>query len=63
MPHFVIDCSENVIVLKSPNEIMQNVYDSAESTHRPSQLLKFANCDESTNDCGSAMNEIMLSMR
>ena len=33
MPHFVIDCSENVIALKSPNEIMQNVYDSAESTH------------------------------
>ena len=32
MPHFVIDCSENIIALKSPNRIMQNVYDSAEST-------------------------------
>lgn len=32
MPHFVIDCSENVIKLKSPNEIIQKVYDIAEST-------------------------------
>ena len=32
MPHFVIDCSENIIDMKSPEEIMQNVYDSAEST-------------------------------
>ncbi|WP_299436492.1 5-carboxymethyl-2-hydroxymuconate Delta-isomerase [uncultured Aquimarina sp.] len=32
MPHFVIDCSENITTLKSPNEIMQKVYDSAEAT-------------------------------
>lgn len=32
MPHFVIDCSERVIALKSPKEIMQNVYNTAEST-------------------------------
>jgi 5-carboxymethyl-2-hydroxymuconate isomerase len=32
MPHFVIDCSENSLNLKSPEEIMQAVYDTAEST-------------------------------
>ncbi|QKJ64593.1 5-carboxymethyl-2-hydroxymuconate Delta-isomerase [Flavobacterium sp. M31R6] len=32
MPHFVIDCSENILNLKSPQEIMQAVYDTAEST-------------------------------
>ena len=32
MPHFVIDCSENILKLKSPEEIMQDVYNSAEST-------------------------------
>ena len=32
MPHFVIDCSENVIQQKSPHEIMQAVYDVAEAT-------------------------------
>jgi len=32
MPHFVIDCSEPIISMKSPKEIMQNVYNSAEST-------------------------------
>ena len=32
MPHFIIDCSENIISLKSPVEIMQKVYDTAEST-------------------------------
>ena len=33
MPHFVIDCSENIIKLKSPEEIIRVVYDAAESTH------------------------------
>jgi len=33
MPHFVIDCSENILNLKSPNEIMQKVYDTAEATN------------------------------
>ena len=33
MPHFVIDCSENIIKLKSPEEIIQTVYDAAESTN------------------------------
>lgn len=32
MPHFIIDCSENVIQQKSPDEIMQAVYDAAEAT-------------------------------
>jgi 5-carboxymethyl-2-hydroxymuconate isomerase len=32
MPHFVIDCSQNILNLKSPEEIMQAVYDTAEST-------------------------------
>ncbi len=32
MPHFVIDCSEQVIKLKSPQEIIQKVYDTAKST-------------------------------
>ena len=32
MPHFVIDCSEQIIKLKSPQEIIQKVYDAAEST-------------------------------
>lgn len=32
MPHFVIDCSQNILNLKSPEEIMQTVYDTAEST-------------------------------
>jgi 5-carboxymethyl-2-hydroxymuconate isomerase len=32
MPHFIIDCSENIIKLKSPEEIMQAVYEIAEST-------------------------------
>lgn len=32
MPHFVIDCSENIIKIKSPEEIIQKVYDTAESS-------------------------------
>ena len=32
MPHFIIDCSESIATLKSPEEIMNNVYDTAEST-------------------------------
>jgi 5-carboxymethyl-2-hydroxymuconate isomerase len=32
MPHFVIDCSKNILNLKSPEEIMQAVYDTAEAT-------------------------------
>lgn len=32
MPHFVIDCSENIISVKSPEEIIQKVYDTAEAT-------------------------------
>ncbi len=31
MPHFIIDCSENIIRQKSPDEIMQAVYDVAEA--------------------------------
>ncbi|MBC8045902.1 MAG: 5-carboxymethyl-2-hydroxymuconate Delta-isomerase [Fimbriimonadaceae bacterium] len=32
MPHFVIDCSENITHLKTPEEIMEAVYNTAEST-------------------------------
>lgn len=32
MPHFIIDCSENIIQQKSPDEIMQPIYDAAEAT-------------------------------
>ncbi len=32
MPHFVIDCSKNIIKLKSPKKILQKVYDAAEAT-------------------------------
>jgi 5-carboxymethyl-2-hydroxymuconate isomerase len=32
MPHFIIDCSENVIRLKSADDIMQEVFNSALST-------------------------------
>ena len=32
MPHFVIDCSENIIKLKTPDEIIGAVYETAEST-------------------------------
>ncbi len=32
MPHFVIDCSDNIIHIQTPDEIMQAVYDVAEST-------------------------------
>ena len=32
MPHFIIDCSENIVKLKQPDKIMQVVYDAAEST-------------------------------
>jgi len=32
MPHFIIDCSENILRMKSPDEIMEAVYQEAEST-------------------------------
>lgn len=32
MPHFVVDCSERVIKLETPEKIMQKVYDTAAST-------------------------------
>lgn len=32
MPHFIIDCSQQIIKLKSPQEMIQKVYDSALST-------------------------------
>ena len=33
MPHFVIDCSKNIIEIKSPKEIIKRVYDTADSTN------------------------------
>jgi 5-carboxymethyl-2-hydroxymuconate isomerase len=32
MPHFVIDCSDNILKKKSPEEIMEAVYTEAEAT-------------------------------
>lgn len=32
MPHFIIDCSESVLAFAEPQELMQTVYDAAEST-------------------------------
>jgi len=32
MPHFIIECSENIIGVQSPELIMQAVYDAAETT-------------------------------
>jgi len=32
MPHFIIDCSETILQQKSPDEIMQAVYQVAEET-------------------------------
>ena len=32
MPHFIIDCSENIILQRTPVEIMQAVHDTAEAT-------------------------------
>ncbi len=32
MPHFIIDCSEDVLNQASPERIMQKVYDTAESS-------------------------------
>jgi 5-carboxymethyl-2-hydroxymuconate isomerase len=32
MPHFVIECSENIIKLKTPEEIIEAVYNIAAST-------------------------------
>jgi 5-carboxymethyl-2-hydroxymuconate isomerase len=33
MPHFIIECSENIIKLKTPEEIIQAVYNIAEVTN------------------------------
>ena len=32
MPHFIIDCSKHIIELKTPDEIIQKVYDTAEDS-------------------------------
>ena len=32
MPHFVIDCSDSVLSLADPGELMQSVFQAAEST-------------------------------
>lgn len=32
MPHFIIDCSENVLNLKTPAEILRTVHDTADAT-------------------------------
>jgi 5-carboxymethyl-2-hydroxymuconate isomerase len=32
MPHFIIDCSENILTQRSPEEIMQAVYETADTS-------------------------------
>lgn len=32
MPHFVIDCSENILRMKSPDEILREIHDTADLT-------------------------------
>lgn len=32
MPHFVLDCSQQILELKSPESIIQKIYDTARST-------------------------------
>ncbi len=32
MPHFILDCSEHIIQLKSPEEIIQEVFNAVNST-------------------------------
>lgn len=32
MPHFVIDCSENILLLHAPEDILREVHDTAEAT-------------------------------
>ena len=32
MPHFIIECSESILSLANPDELMRSVYAAAEST-------------------------------
>src|SRR5690242_989814 len=32
MPHFIIDCSENVLIIQTPDNILKAVHDTAELT-------------------------------
>lgn len=32
MPHFIVDCSENILTLKTPGEILKEIHDTAEAT-------------------------------
>lgn len=42
MPHFIIDCSENIIHQRTPDEIMQAVYDAKQPVFSLRTILKFA---------------------
>jgi 5-carboxymethyl-2-hydroxymuconate isomerase len=33
MPHFIIDCSENILNIANPDELMLEIHDLAESTN------------------------------
>lgn len=33
MPHFIIDCSENILIQRTPDEIMKAVYNAAETSN------------------------------
>lgn len=32
MPHFIVDCSENILELKDPKELLQEIFDAAFSS-------------------------------
>ena len=32
MPHFIVDCSKNVLAIRSPEEILRGIHDAAEAT-------------------------------
>lgn len=32
MPHFIIDCSPNILTLQDPKEVMRQVHDTADAT-------------------------------
>ena len=60
MPHFVIDCSENVIRLKSADDIMQEVFNAALSTELfiPSEIKVRINPFSYYNN-GNSLNDFI----
>ncbi|WP_298238249.1 5-carboxymethyl-2-hydroxymuconate Delta-isomerase [uncultured Algibacter sp.] len=67
MPHFIIECSEPIIAMKSPEEIMQKVYNTAKATQLFSKgdikvrikPYKYYNIGNTNNDFIHAFSYIM----